>query len=63
MRNPKRISRLMNILQYYWFNEVPDWRFGQLISNLESAAGGDIFYMKDENFIRLVEQYFKGIKK
>lgn len=63
MRDPKRISRLINILQYYWFNKVPDWRFGQLICNLQSAAGNDLFYMEDEDFVQLVEQYFKNIEK
>lgn len=63
MRDPKRISRLINILQYYWFNKVPDWRFGQLICNLQSAAGNDLFYMEDEDFVQLVEQYFKSIEK
>jgi len=63
MRDPKRISRLINILQYYWFNKVPDWRFGQLICNLQSAAGNDLFYMEDEDFVQLVKQYFKNIEK
>lgn len=61
MRDPKRISRVIDILQYYWFNKVPDWRFGQLISNLASFSNQDIFYMEDEQFIELVKMYFEAM--
>lgn len=33
MRNPKRINKILNLLQTLWQNS-PDLRFGQLLINL-----------------------------
>ena len=33
MRNPKRISRILNLIKEIWEN-YPDQRFGQLLINL-----------------------------
>ena len=53
MRDPKRIDEFCNLLKKIW-KRVPDWRFGQLISNLgrqlEWTPGG-FFYAEDEEFM------------
>lgn len=53
MRDPKRIDEFCDLLKEIW-KRVPDWRFGQLISNLgrqlEWTPGG-FFYAEDEEFM------------
>ena len=57
MRDPKRIDEFCDLLKELW-KRVPDWRFGQLISNLgrqfrsdfERTPGG-FFYAEDEEFM------------
>ena len=53
MRDPKRIDEFCDLLKKIW-KLVPDWRFGQLISNLgrqlEWTPGG-FFYAEDEEFM------------
>ena len=53
MRDPKRIDKFCDLLKELW-KRVPDWRFGQLISNLgrqlEWTPGG-FFYAEDEEFM------------
>ena len=57
MRNPERIEEVLQALSDAW-HKVPDWRLGQLLCNLQSAAGNDLFYMEDDKFIELLEEYF-----
>jgi hypothetical protein len=39
---------------------VPDWRFGQLIENIKSFSGkSDLFYLEDEDFKKILKEYFK----
>ena len=61
MRDPNRIEPLMKRSTELWKTECPDWRFGQLISNLASFLG-DSFYIEDEEMTELIEQFF-GKKK
>lgn len=57
MRDPERIDKVLKVLGDNW-KKLPDWRFGQLLCNLQSAAGNDLFYMEDDKFIELLEEYF-----
>ena len=57
MRNPERIDKVLQALYDAW-HKVPDWRLGQLLCNLQSAAGNDLFYMEDDKFIELLKEYF-----
>ena len=57
MRDPKRIDEFCDLLKELW-KRVPDWRFGQLISNLGRQFRSDfewtpgaLFYMEDEAFM------------
>ena len=58
MRDPKRIDEFCDLLKKIW-KLVPDWRFGQLISNLGRQfrfdfewTPGALFYMEDEEFMK-----------
>ena len=57
MRNINRIDEVLAALKENW-EKVPDWRLGQLLCNLQSAAGNDLFYVEDDKFVELLEEYF-----
>lgn len=42
-----------------WEEQCPNWRFGQMICNLQDAANNDLFYYSEEDFERLVNEYFE----
>ena len=62
MRDPERIDKVLKVLGDNW-KKLPDWRFGQLLCNLQSAAGNDLFYVEDDKFVELLEEYFNGGEK
>ena len=57
MRDPKRISKFLEILGQYW-SAVPDWRFGQFITNIARFYGGDIWFLEEDQFIEVVKSMF-----
>ena len=57
MRDPKRIDRICDLLKILW-KQVPDWRLGQLISNVIERQ--DPFYIEEEDMEKLLECYLKG---
>ena len=61
VRNPKRIRGYCDRLAACW-EKVPDWRFGQLLSNVLgeycSETGRDIFFPEDEELISYFEKFF-----
>jgi hypothetical protein len=62
MRDPNRIDNFCNELAKYW-HKVPDWRFGQFISNVLGAyvyeTNRDIFFPEDDQFLDYFAKYFK----
>ena len=62
MRDPNRIKPFCDKLAALW-REVPDWRFGQLMSNLLGAyvseTKRDIFFPEDDELMKYFEDYFK----
>lgn len=58
MRDPNRIDDFLKRLGDCW-RQVPDWRFGQLISNVLSTYNGDIFFPEDDKMIEFFENFFK----
>lgn len=62
MRDINRIDEVLAALKENW-EKVPDWRLGQLLCNLQSAAGNDLFYVEDDKFVELLEEYFNGGEK
>lgn len=59
MRDPNRIDEFCRRLAVCW-KQVPDWRFGQLMSNLFVAYGKDPFFPEDDVMIKFFEDYFFG---
>lgn len=61
MRDPKRIEQFCKVLQKKW-EEVPDWRFGQFMSNffgdvLIELKMFDIFFIEDDVMLKMLEKY------
>ena len=53
MRDPKRIDRILKLLEKHW-KKYPDLRLGQIIQNFNGE--GDVFYLEDS----LLEEYLKN---
>ena len=62
MRDPSRIQNFCNDLAILW-QEVPDWRFGQFISNVLGAYVAetkcDIFFPEDDEMMAFMKKYFE----
>lgn len=61
MRDPKRIHKFCNELATIWAENVPDWRFGQLMMNAlgeMASAGRDPFFPEEEEMIEFFRQFF-----
>lgn len=56
MRNPERIPKIIKELEEFW-KQNPDWRLGQLISNLsyELMGDNDPFFIEDEKLLELLK--------
>ena len=61
MRNPKRIPKIIKLLEEAW-NLVPDWRLGQVVSNLLGAGQHDVFHPEDDEWEKLLKQFIKKVK-
>lgn len=63
MRDHKRIRKICARLAAVWEN-VPDWRLGQLLLNLlneyVSRTGRDPFFPEDEELIAFFESLFQN---
>lgn len=58
MRDQNRIKKILNELEELW-QENSDWRFGQLLSNIDFYNGKDIFYTEDN----VLEEKLKEAKE
>lgn len=59
MRDPKRIEKILGLLQKGW-EKAPDWRFGQVIENFKRwATVADMFYVEDEEMEELIKEFFQ----
>ena len=63
MRDPKRIRSFCNELADLWETHCPDWRFGQLMSNILGAyyaeTKRDIFFPEDDDMMAFFHKYFE----
>ena len=59
MRDKNRIKPFLERLEKIW-NEVPDWRFGQLMCNVLNSMPKDPFFPEDDEMIEYFENYFKN---
>ena len=56
MRDPNRLYKFYNELMRIHMENFPDWRFGQLIENIdvwicENTNRPDIFYCEEDEFL------------
>lgn len=62
MRDPKRIDEFCDAFKEMW-HRVPDWRFGQLISNffgdVIDKSDKDLWFMEEPEMIGYVKEYMK----
>ena len=61
MRKPERIKPFLLELAKIW-EEVPDWRFTQLIINILGTSTIDPWFMEEEDTLKLFKEYFKEEK-
>ena len=59
MRNPKRIPRILSLIQELW-QRYPDMRLGQLIVNVSPTHEQYLFYAEDETLEQGLD-YFKAM--
>ncbi len=57
MRDINRIDRILAEIGEVW-KDYPDLRFTQLIVNVMSAKGSDLYYMEDERFVKVLKEYY-----
>lgn len=62
MRDVDRIDSFVTELAKIWKDNVPDWRFGQLIYNFLFEVG-DPFYWEEDYFLKKIKEYCEGINK
>ena len=62
MRNPDRIPKILKELEKFW-EQVPDWRLGQVISNFsyELMENNDPFYIEDTDLLELLKNKNKNL--
>ena len=55
MRNSDRIPEVIKELEEFW-KQVPDWRLGQVISNLsyELSGSNDPFFIEDDWLLNIL---------
>lgn len=60
MRDPNRINKYISLLKDIW-EAYPDWRFGQLISNIAPCGinSAKFFYIEDEDFFENISSFYK----
>lgn len=58
MRDPNRIDEFCDKLKEYW-HMVPDWRFMQLVCNLQGYIGSDGFYLEDDKVMKMLKNWFE----
>ena len=59
MRDPKRIDKFCNELAEIWKKECPDWRFGQMMSNVLNSFEIDPFFIEEDEMKTRIKNYFK----
>lgn len=63
MRRKDRIKPFMLELAELWENNVPDWRFGQLLVNVINTQSKDPFFFEEDEMLELFKEYFKENKE
>ena len=63
MRDINRLDAFYTKLCELHKKYVPDWRFGQFISNYANDTGRDIFFDEEDNTLELIENWLAKICK
>ncbi len=63
MRKPERIDTFCAELAKIWKENVPEWRFGQLMVNVLNSLPRDPFYYEEDEMIQVFRDYFTPDKK
>ncbi len=58
MRDPDRIAKIVVKLGVAW-SHVPDWRLGQLVSNLLGTGPQDVFNLEDDELEKLLDVFIE----
>lgn len=56
MRDPGRLITFYMELERIHREEVPDWRFGQMMYNIFGKE--DIFYLEEDTILKRVKDFF-----
>jgi len=57
MRNIKRIEPFLKELGKLWKEQCPNWRFGQLMSNVLNSFDRDPFFIEEDEMIKKFKEY------
>lgn len=57
MRDPNRLDKFYEKLKAIHKEHFPDLRFGQLISNIQSQEGNDLFYYEEDKFLEALNRF------
>lgn len=63
MRKIERIEPFMKELTKIWKEKCPDWRFGQLMSNVLNSFDIDPFFIEEDEMLERFKKYFNGDKQ
>lgn len=55
MRDPSRMDKVLAAFKEIW-KEAPDWRFMQLICNMQRSQGSDMFFVEDDVLIEYLQK-------
>jgi hypothetical protein len=58
VRDPKRIGVILEKLGVVWA-QYPDWRLGQVISNVLDLGDEDVFYVEDSRLDAHLDDYIE----
>lgn len=58
MTNEKQKQRIIEKLRSIWYM-YPQLRFNQLISKMVNSVDKDIFYLEDDEFEKLLDDFLK----
>ena len=63
MRDSSRIKPFMEKMAEIWEKNCPDWRFGQLMSNVLNSFDTDPFFIEEDDMIKRFEKFFEDLEK
>lgn len=61
-RDINRIDPFLEEVGKVWKEKCPNWRFGQIMSNIQRVMkthDTDIFYMEEDELLEYMKEFFK----